>query len=155
VPSPTKALLALTLATLCGASLAQATTITVATFPDLDRAARAALPRWEKLHPDVAVKIVSLQYPDHHTAMTTALATGSGLPDVMAVDFRFIGKFAEGQGLQPLDGPPFNAQALRDKFVRYTFAQATNARGQLVAMPTDIGPGTLLYRQDQIGRAHV
>ncbi|MBI5255244.1 MAG: extracellular solute-binding protein [Burkholderiales bacterium] len=150
-----KVLLALTLATLCGAGTAQSVTITVATFPDLDRAARAALPRWAQLHPGIAVKIVSLQYPDHHTAMTTALATGSGLPDVMAVDFRFIGKFAEGQGLQPLDGPPYDAQALRDKFVRYTFPQATNTRGQLVAMPADIGPGTLLYRQDLLDKAGV
>ena len=40
---------------------AEAVTITVATFPDLDRAAKAALPRWNKAHPDVAVKIVSLR----------------------------------------------------------------------------------------------
>ena len=40
---------------------AAGTTITVATFPDLDRAAKAALPRWHAAHPDVDVKIVSLQ----------------------------------------------------------------------------------------------
>jgi multiple sugar transport system substrate-binding protein len=81
---------------------AAGTTITVATFPDLDRAAKAALPRWHAAHPDIDVKIVSLQYADHHTAMTTALATGSGLPDVMAIDFKFIGKFA---GSRRLRGP--------------------------------------------------
>ncbi len=129
------------------------TTITVATFPDLDRAARAALPRWNKAHPDVAVKIVSLQYADHHTAMTTALATGSGLPDVMAVDFRFMGKFAESGGFEDLGKPPYDGAALRDKFVRYTFAQATNSSGALVALPADIGPGTLLYRSDLIAKA--
>ena len=40
-------------------------------------------PRWHALHPDIDVRILSLQYADHHNAMTTALATGSGLPDVM------------------------------------------------------------------------
>jgi multiple sugar transport system substrate-binding protein len=135
------------------AARADVTTITVATFPDLDRAARAALPRWRQAHPDVDVKILSLQYADHHTAMTTALATGSGLPDVMALDFRFMGKFAQSGGLEDLSKAPYDALALRDRFVRYTFAQATSASGALVALPADIGPGTLLYRADLLAQA--
>jgi multiple sugar transport system substrate-binding protein len=132
---------------------AAGTTITVATFPDLDRAAKAALPRWHAAHPDVDVRIVSLQYADHHTAMTTALATGSGLPDVMAIDFKFIGKFAGSNGFEDLDKPPYNATALRGQFVGYTLAQATNAKGELAALPADIGPGTLLYRADLVAKA--
>jgi multiple sugar transport system substrate-binding protein len=145
---------AITVACSLGAATAGAAPqqITVATFPDLDR---AAVPEWNKLHPDIAVKIVSLQYPDHHVAMTTALATRSGLPDVMAVDLRYIGKFAESGGLEDLSKPPYNALALRDRFVRYTFAQATSSTGALAAMPTDIGPGTLLYRKDILDKAGV
>ena len=131
------------------------TTIRVATFPDLDRAAKAAIPRFNKLHPDIDVKVQSLQYSDHHPSMMTALATGSGLPDVMAVDFRFIGKFAGSGGLEDLALAPYNGLALRDKFVRYSFPQATNASGALAAIPTDIGPGTLLYRKDIVERAGV
>jgi len=131
------------------------TTITVASFPDLDRAALAALPRWNKLHPEIAVKIVSHQYADHHTAMTTALATGSGLPDVMAVDLRFLGKFGASKGFEDLLQAPYNAGSLRDKFVSYTYTQATNARGELIAMPADIGPGTLLYRKDLMDKAGI
>ena len=138
---------------LAATAASAATTITVATFPDLDRAAKAALPRWHALHPDVDVKIVSLQYADHHTAMTTALATGSGLPDVMAIDFKFIGKFAGSRGFEDLYKPPYDAGALRGQFVGYTFAQATNAQGELAALPADIGPGTLLYRADLVAKA--
>jgi multiple sugar transport system substrate-binding protein len=147
--------LALITAVAASTAGAQKTTITVATFPDLDRAAKAAVPRWNKLNPQVEVKIVSLQYADHHTAMTTALATGSGLPDVMAVDFRYIGKFAEAGGFEDLLKPPFDAGPLRDKLVRYTVPQATNTRGEMVAMPADIGPGTLLYRKDILDKAGV
>ena len=86
--SKTFPVLAVVLAFVAGLAQAQTTsTLTVATFPDLDRAAKAAAPAWAKLHPEIALKIVSLQYPDHHTAMITAHATGSGLPDVMALDF--------------------------------------------------------------------
>jgi multiple sugar transport system substrate-binding protein len=146
---------ALSFISMVGSALAEPITITVASFPDLDRAAKAALPRWNALHPDITVKVVSLQYADHHTAMTTALATGSGLPDVMAVDFRFLGKFGASQGFEDLLKPPYQAGALRDKFVRYTFPQATNARGELIAMPADIGPGTLLYRKDLLDKAGI
>ncbi len=145
--------LALAAVALTAVGAAAATTITVATFPDLDRAAKAALPRWHQLHPDVDVKIVSLQYADHHTAMTTALATGSGLPDVMAIDFKFIGKFAGSGGFEDLNKAPYDAGALRNQFVAYTFVQATNAAGELAALPADIGPGTLLYRADLIAKA--
>jgi multiple sugar transport system substrate-binding protein len=85
--------------------------------------------------------------------MTAALATGSGLPDVMALDLRYIAKFAAGGGLEPLNAPPYDAQALQPRFVRYSFAQATTATGSLLAMPADIGPGTLLYRQDLVAAA--
>ncbi|MBT9489150.1 MAG: extracellular solute-binding protein [Rubrivivax sp.] len=130
-------------------------TITVASFPDLDRAAQAALARWNALRPDVRVRIVPRNYADHHTAMYTQLATGSGLPDVMAIDFRFIGKFAQSGGFDDLLQPPYNAGPLLPRFVPYTLPQATNTRGQMVALPADIGPGTLLYRQDLLARAGV
>jgi len=153
MPSLLRALVPVAVAVGAAHAAATTTTITVATFPDLDRAAKAALPRWHAAHPDVDVKIVSLQYADHHTAMTTALATGSGLPDVMAIDFKFIGKFAGSGGFEDLNKPPYSAGALRPRFVGYTFAQATNAAGELAALPADIGPGTLLYRADLIAKA--
>ncbi|MED5621076.1 ABC transporter substrate-binding protein [Ideonella sp. BN130291] len=130
-------------------------TLTVATFPDLDRSAKAALAQWAKERPDVQVKIASLQYADHHTAMTTVLATGSGVPDVMALDFRFIAKFTESGGLTDLSQPPFNGLQLKSLFVPFAFAQGINSHGALAAIPTDIGPGTLLYRKDLLDRAGV
>ena len=53
---------------------AERITLTVATFPDLDRAAKAASAAWAKTHPDVELKI-SRCSTDHHTAMMTAPAT--------------------------------------------------------------------------------
>ncbi len=153
------------LVTLAGATVALAdrgaraqaarSTLSVASFPDLDRAAKAAAPRWAALHPALELKIASLQYADHHTAMTTALATGSGVPDVMALDMRFVGRFAESGALEDLLKPPFDGAALREKFVRYTVPQSTNSKGEWIALPADIGPGTLLYRKDILDKAGV
>ncbi|MFT3734216.1 MAG: extracellular solute-binding protein [Rhodocyclaceae bacterium] len=131
------------------------TVVTVASFPDLDRATKAAIPLFKKLHPEVEIKLVSLAYGDHHTAMTTALATGTNLPDVMAVDFGFIGKFAESGGLEDLSKAPYNAGQFRAKIARFAFPQGTGGTGAQAAIPTDIGPGTLFYRKDMLDKAGV
>jgi multiple sugar transport system substrate-binding protein len=128
-------------------------TLVVASFPDLDRAAKAALPAWRAAHPDIEVKIVSREYGDHHTAMTTALATGSGLPDVMAIDRDYIGKFAASGGLEDLAKAPYEATQWKDQFVPFAIAQAVTASGGLSAIPADIGPGTMLYRKDILEKA--
>ena len=58
----------------------EAITLTIASYPNFDAAIRAAIPHYEKLHPDITIRLVALSFYDHHHAMTTALATGAGLP---------------------------------------------------------------------------
>jgi multiple sugar transport system substrate-binding protein len=127
--------------------------LTVAAYPSVDAIIKAALPTWQKLHPDVDVRIVSRQYYDHHTAMTTALSTSSNLPDVMALEVDFVGRFAQGRGLEDLSRPPFNVLQHQSKFVQYAYQQTVNRRGEVIAVPTDIGPGTMLYRADLLKKA--
>lgn len=138
------------------AALAAArTTLTVAAFPLVDKIVEAARPHWQRLHPDVAIEVVSRQYQDHHTAMTTALSTAVLLPDVMALEVSFVGRFAQGGGLQDLAQPPFDVVRFKSRFVPYAYDQATARSGAVVAVPADVGPGTMLYRADILGRAGV
>lgn len=129
--------------------------ITIAAFPSLDESVKIALKGFQQLRPDIEVKINSLQFADHHNALTTALATGQGLPDVAAVEIGYVGRFAEGGGLEDLNQPPYNAGQYKQLFVPYTIAQATSPDGRFVAMPTDIGPGTMYYRKDVLDRTKV
>jgi len=140
---------------LSAAAMAQNLTISVASFPDLDRGIKLAIPLYKKLHPNVEIKLTSLAYADHHTAMTTALATGANLPDVMAVDMGFIGKFAESGGMEDLAKAPYNALQYRDKVARFTYPLAMSGQGVMVGMPVDIGPGALFYRKDLLDKAGV
>jgi multiple sugar transport system substrate-binding protein len=128
-------------------------TLTVAAFPLVDEIVKAAIPPWQQRHPDVELKVVSRQYADHHTAMTTALSTSVYLPDVMALEASYVGRFSQGGGLDDLLQPPYSAARHRSRFVAYAYDQAINKRGALVALPTDIGPGTLLYRADLLAKA--
>lgn len=127
-------------------------TLTVAAFPALDEIVKAALPRLRELAPDVTVKVVSRQFADHHAAMTTALSTSSQLPDVMALEVGYVGRFAQGGGLEDLSAAPYDAQRHRAAWVPYAVDQGSDA-GRIVAVPSDIGPGTLLYRADILQRA--
>lgn len=129
--------------------------LTVAGFPLVDDIARAASADWHRLHPDVELRVLTRQYSDHHTAMTTALSTAVGLPDVMALESSYVGRFAPGGGLEDLRRPPFCIEALRSRLVPYAYDQAIARDGAVVAMPTDIGPGTLIYRHDVLARAGV
>ena len=129
--------------------------LTVAAFPLVDKIIEAAIPEWRKLHPEVDIKVLSRPYSDHHTAMTTALSTAVYLPDVMALEVSYVGRFAQGEGLADLTQAPFDIARLRQRYVGYAYDQATNRRGEVVAAPADIGPGTLLYRADILGKAGV
>jgi len=141
---------------LAAASGAQAQqTLIVAAFPAVDEIVRAAIPAWKRLHPAVEIKVVSRQFSDHHTAMTTALSTSFYLPDVMALEVGYVGRFAQGGGLEDLAKPPYDIAQFRSRWAPYAYQQATNRRGAVVAAPTDIGPGTLLYRTDLLVKAHV
>jgi multiple sugar transport system substrate-binding protein len=130
-------------------------TLTVAAFPLVDQIVKDAAPAWAQRHPDVAINVVMRQYDDHHTAMTTALSTGVYLPDVMALESSYVGKFSNGGGLSDLLQPRYGIGRHRASFVAYAYDQAINRKGQVVAAPTDIGPGTLLYRRDLLDRAGV
>jgi multiple sugar transport system substrate-binding protein len=141
---------------LAGIALAQAQTVlTVAAYPAVDEIVKSAIPAWKRLHPDVDVKVVSRQFSDHHTAMTTALSTSFYLPDVMALEVGYVGRFAQGGGLEDLSRPPYQIQQFRARWVPYAYQQATSRKGAVVAAPSDIGPGTLLYRADLLAKAGV
>jgi multiple sugar transport system substrate-binding protein len=130
-------------------------TLTVAAFPAMDEIVKSAIPEWKKLHPDVDIKVISRQFNDHHTAMTTALSTSVYLPDVMAIEIGYLGRFSQGGGLEELSKPPYNIGRFKERYVPYAYQQATNSKGAVMAAPTDIGPGTLLYRTDILTKAGV
>jgi len=128
-------------------------TLTVAAFPAIDQIVRGAIPAWQARHPQIELKVVSRRASDHHVAMTTALSSQSNLPDLFAVEADYVGRFSLGSGLEDLRRAPFGIEALRPRLVPFALAQATNPRGEIVSVPTDIGPGTLLYRTDLLARA--
>lgn len=129
--------------------------LTVAAFPSIDQVVKDFLPQWKQRYPTVDIKVVSRQFNDHHTAMTTALSTSIYLPDVMALEVGFLGRFSQGGGLEVLSAPKYPFIADRQRFTPYAFEQTLNRQQQPVAVPADLGPGTLLYRKDLLDQAGI
>lgn len=134
-------------------AMAQKTTITVAAYPAVDDIVKASLQAWQKKNPQVEVKVVGREYADHHTAMTTALATSTGLPDVMTIEYGYLGRFAQSGGLEDLDKAPYQLGQHASKLVPYALAQGRSPQQGQVAIPTDIGPGAMFYRYDLLTKA--
>ncbi len=154
-----RALLAAGLAPACWPARAAASeaprTLSVAAFPLVDEIIRRATPAWRARQPGVELQVISRPFDHHHTAMTTALSTAVRLPDVMALEVSFVGRFAHGQGLDDLSAGPYRIDRLRERWVPYAYDQAVRPRGGVIAAPADIGPGTMLYRADILERAGV
>ena len=149
--------LSLALAAAFGAvSMANAaTTITIAAFPNLDDVIKGALEGFKKENPDIEVKIQSLAYGDHHNALTTALAAGGTVADAVAFDMGYVAKFVEGGALEDLSKAPYSIGQYNKGWAAYTVPLTINSKKEQVAAPTDLGPGTMYYRQDVLDKAGV
>ena len=130
-------------------------TMTVAAFPAVDSIVKDALVEWQKRHPNVEVEVVGREYADHHTAMTTGLAASSGLPDVMAVEYGYMGRFAAGGSLVDLSQAPYNSDNYSAQWTGFAYQQAQTEQHGQSGIPTDIGPGALFYRKDILDKAGV
>ena len=129
------------------------TKIVVGAFPNLDGAIKAVLPAFRQAHPEIEVDLQVLGYADYHNALLTALAAGSGAPDVASLEIGYVARFVARGGLTDLTRPPFNVRELTHLWVPYAVGQVTTTDGRIVAVPTDIAPGTLFYRRDILAAA--
>jgi multiple sugar transport system substrate-binding protein len=125
------------------------TKISIALFPDLDSHVNAVLAQFHEEHPDIEVEVRILEHGDHHNALVTNLATGSGAADVVAIDVGFIARFVAEGGLANLAQAPYDAGQYQSIFADYAWLQASTTDGRLVAMPVDLGPGVMYYRRDR------
>ena len=87
--------------------------------------------------------------------MLTALSTATNVPDVMMIEAGYLGQFSALAQLDDLTHPPYRIQQHAARYADFALAAATLRNGKVLAAPTDIGPGTLLYRADLLKAAHV
>ncbi|MES5824141.1 extracellular solute-binding protein [Streptomyces sp. RG80] len=102
---------------------------------------------FEKKYPAIKVKIVNAgQGTPQYTKLRTALKAGTGAPDMVQLEYQAIPTFTITDSL--LDLRPYGADALKSRFVDWTWGQVSGPKGEVWAIPQDTGPMGMLYRKD-------
>ncbi len=115
-------------------------------FPDFDSSLKVLLPDFEK-ESHIKVDYLMNNHGDHHTKLTTNLATGSGAGDVIVVDVEKIGPFVASGGLVNLS-EKYGVDKYAENFAPYAWTQGKGADGSVYGVPVDLGPGVMYYRTD-------
>ncbi len=124
--------------------------VTIGVYGDLEKAYTAVFssPDFKTKFPNVTFKFQTSDFGGHHNRLTTVLAAGERANDIEALEVGFIAQFVESGGLTDLNAAPLNAKNVTGDIVKFAMANATTTKDNLIAMPVDIAPAVLFYRED-------
>lgn len=104
-----------------------------------------AVELWNQTHPDVQVNFTrSTAGTEHYNKVKTAVAAGSGGPDVAQVEFQLLTSMVVTGAVQPITEQAASAQ---DLFIDWTWQQVSLG-GDVYAIPQDIGPMGMFYNKE-------
>lgn len=132
-------------------------TISIGVYGDLEAAYKAVIATqdFRNTFPNVTIEFQTSDFNGHHNRLTTVLAANEATNDIEALEVGFIAQFVEGGGLTNLAPAPFNGLSVGEDLVSFAMANATTTDGALVAMPVDVAPAVMFYREDLVRAAGV
>jgi multiple sugar transport system substrate-binding protein len=140
-----------TAATTAAARVAGARKTTTITFwdayssdgPEVKRLEKVVIPQFEKTHPGIVVKDVTIPYDDLHQKLITAVAGGQ-LPDLVRTDIIWVPELANLGVLEPLDKAMPDFKTFSSAV--YSGPLATNYwKGHYYGLPLDTNTRTFNY----------
>lgn len=131
--------------------------VSIGLYGDLERAYTAvfASDDFKNTFPNVTITYQTSDFGGHHNRLTTVLAANEATNDIEALEVGFIAAFVEGGGLTDLSPAPFNGISVGNDLVDFAMSNATTDDGALVAMPVDIAPAVMFYRESLLEAAGV
>jgi len=132
-------------------------TVSMGVYGDLEAAYKAVIATedFKDTFPNVTIEFQTSDFGGHHNRLTTVLAANEATNDIEALEIGFIAQYVEGGGLTNLAQAPFNGASVGEDLVPYAMANATTTEGELVAMPVDVAPAVMFYREDLVREAGV
>ncbi|MEJ2287893.1 MAG: extracellular solute-binding protein, partial [Deinococcales bacterium] len=140
------------------ASLAAAQAKTTVTFwnayssdgPEVKQLEKVIIPAFEKAHPDITVKDVTIPYTDLHQKLITAVA-GAQLPDLVRSDIIWVPELANLGVLAPLDTTMSDFKTLSEGV--FSGPLATNYwKGHYYGLPLDTNTRIWIYDPDTLAK---
>ncbi|NCN04835.1 MAG: carbohydrate ABC transporter substrate-binding protein [Spirochaetales bacterium] len=136
---------------------AQSYTVSIGLYGDLEAAYKEvfASADFKAKFPNITIEYQTSDFGGHHNRLTTVLAANEATNDIEALEVGYIAQFVAGGGLSNLAAAPFNGVSVGSGLVSFAMANATTTEGALVAMPVDIAPAVMFYREDLVRAAGV
>lgn len=134
----------------CTASPEGSITLTVATFGDFGY--ESLFREYERSHPGLRIESRISDFDAHHKQATTALATGRGAADVLAVEEQYLPQFRQSPD-RFVDLTTFGATDLKSQWTEWKWTQGVTKDGQVLGLGTDMGSLAICYRRDLYERA--
>ncbi|MBJ6363949.1 ABC transporter substrate-binding protein [Paenibacillus sp. GCM10012307] len=104
---------------------------------------------FEAKYPKVKINVVVMSIAEMHEKALTAIASGSGGPDVLFLEGGYFRQFNAIEGLEDLLQEPYNAGQYREHFTDANWNRWLSIDGKrLIGMPWDMPPSVTYYRQD-------
>lgn len=107
---------------------------------------------FEKLHPDITVKLSNQGGATAQYQKLRAAAQSGDVPDVVQIEYSFLPSFTLTGTV--LDLAPYGAAELEDRFAKSAWGQVSSG-DQVWGLPQDLGPTGQLYRTDIFDEAGV
>ncbi len=104
-----------------------------------------AVEQFEAAHPDIDVELVTFGPWDLHDKLLTALAAGSGAPDVAQLVTRRFDAYRDTGQL--VDLAPYLDEEYMSQVPASIWPAVSSGDG-IYGVPTDYGPGVIWYRKD-------
>ncbi|UFS59263.1 ABC transporter substrate-binding protein [Subtercola endophyticus] len=109
--------------------------------------------QYEQLHPNITINATNIDTGDNaKTDWQTKEAAGAGLPDVQAVEEGWLSAVMQVSD-QFNDLSQYGANDIKDRWVSWKLAQATDAKGRIIGYGSDIGPEGLCYNSKDFAAA--
>ncbi len=98
-----------------------------------------------QMHPNITIKATNIDTGGNAlTDWQTKQAAGAGLPDIQAVEEGWLSKVMQVSD-SFTDLRDYGANDIKDRWVPWKVAQATDSNGRIIGYGTDIGPEGLCY----------
>lgn len=103
-------------------------------------------PHFQKAYPNIKVNYVTVAHGDYMQKLQSAIATGTGVPDIILGEGAWRGKLFDMGILEDLESAPYNI-AKTDMF-DYLVDSMTDTTGKLVGVDQSIAPAGFAYKRD-------
>jgi lactose/L-arabinose transport system substrate-binding protein len=116
----------------------------------------AAIPAFQKLHPDVEIDVQDVGNPAIWEKITTGMAAGGqGLPDVLNIGIDYMGNYVEKFPGQLVDLRDFGADSLESDFPSGAWKSGSGADGAVYGIPYEVNATGFFYRSDVFEQAGI